>query len=85
MADEADGREQATPAPERSTRTVELTEGLRKGGDLVNPGMPDASRPGRLDMAPVSDAPAASADSSVGDGGSGGATGADGGAAPPAE
>jgi hypothetical protein len=41
--------------PGHEERTIELPEGFRKGGDVLNPSIAEPSEPGRLDAPATAD------------------------------
>jgi hypothetical protein len=68
MAGKEGSEGQGAPQPE--TKTVELAEGLRKGGDIVDSSMPATTEPvPYLDAAPADTPPAPAAPSTPSDGG----------------
>ena len=71
---ESEGNEGEGGAPEPESKTVELAEGLRKGGDIVDSSMPIGTPAvPHLDAAPAdpppADSPASSTPSNGGDAG----------------
>jgi hypothetical protein len=79
MEDEtASAPDRATEGAETAMQKVELSEGLRKGGDVVNAKMPEVSPRGSLDSAPAVPQAAANADSPAASAGSEGQTTGDG-------